>query len=238
MVGRESTSRSRLHDHFFAGPDNRVLHFFELVLHPVQSVDALLEVAREVGEQGRDLRVLEMLELRNDVIALFAGLHPVDQVLETLAAQAVLIDAFGEHACKEQRKIADVLAHLAFTIERGCWPVNRIGFQQHLAYIIERAIGSVSDFEELIGVTKFCEQMRDVADQLRITNADFFCIVSADEFNKQLLQWMRFRNHFLWAPRSPTTDFLTDARLISPGLLQTQVTFVSHSRNRSTLFGA
>src|SRR5215472_10537269 len=184
MVGRESTSRSRLHDHFFAGPDNRVLHFFEFVLHPVQSVDALLEVARQVGEQWRDLRVLEVLELRDDVIALFTGLHPVDQALETLTAQAILNDAFREHAGEEQREISNVLAYLAFAIERWSGPVNRVRFQQHLAHIAEWTVGSVAHFEELVGVTKFREQMGDVTDQLRITNADFFRIVPADEFYK------------------------------------------------------
>ena len=52
-----------------------MLHFGEIVLHQVQSVDAAFEFARELGEQRRDLGVLEMLELGDDVVALLARFH-------------------------------------------------------------------------------------------------------------------------------------------------------------------
>ena len=62
-----------------------MLHFLQFVLYPIQSVDTFLEVAGEVREQGRDLRIFEVLKLRDDVLTFFAGLHPVDQALEALA---------------------------------------------------------------------------------------------------------------------------------------------------------
>jgi hypothetical protein len=78
-----------------------VLHLLQVVLHLIEPVNALLEMARQAGKKRRYFGVLEMLKLRNDVIALFAGFDPVHKILRPIAAQAEVIDAFRKHTSKE-----------------------------------------------------------------------------------------------------------------------------------------
>jgi hypothetical protein len=44
----------------------------------------------------------------------------------------------------------------------------------------------------LLGIAKFRQQMRYVADDLRVADADLFGIVPPYQINEQLLQRMRF----------------------------------------------
>jgi hypothetical protein len=76
--------------------------------------------------------------------------------------------------------------------------VYRVRLHEHFAHIGERAPGCVPDLKQLLGVAELSQQVRDIGDQLRIAEAYLFGIVAADQFSKQLLQRMRFRNH--WAP--------------------------------------
>ena len=94
-----------------------MLHLLQLILHPIKAVDALLEMVGKVGEQRRHFGVFEVLELGNDVIALLAGFHPVDEILQTIAAQPEVIDAFGKHSGEEKRVVTNVFSHLSFAIE-------------------------------------------------------------------------------------------------------------------------
>ena len=96
-----------------------MLHFLQVVLDHVQPVDAAFEVFREHGEQRRDLGILEVLKLGDDVIAFLAGLHPVDKVFQALVPQTKLVDAFGKHSGEEESIVPDMLAYLALAIERG-----------------------------------------------------------------------------------------------------------------------
>ena len=179
----------------FGAAHDGMLHLFQIVLHHVQAVDAAFEILRQAGEQGRDLGVLEVLELGDDVVAFFAGLDPFDEIFQTLAAQPEMIDALGKHAGEKQRVVADVFAHLALAIERRRGAVDGIGFEQHLADIGQRTIGRVMNLEQLIGFAELRQQMRNIGDDLRIANADFFGVVPSHQILKQLLQRMRFRNH-------------------------------------------
>ena len=77
-------------------------------------------------KQRRHFGVLEAVELRNDVIAFFPGLHPVDKALQAIATQPEVIDALGKHAGEKEGVVADVFADLAFAIERGSWPEYRV----------------------------------------------------------------------------------------------------------------
>ena len=131
-----------------------MLEFLQFILDAIQSVHALLEITRQVREQRCDLRVLEVLELGDDVIALLAGLHPVDEAFHALVAEAVVVQAFREHTRKEQGEIADVLADLALAIEGRSGTVDRVGFEQHSAHIVDGAIGGIMNFEELLSVAE------------------------------------------------------------------------------------
>ena len=94
-----------------------MLHFLQVILHHVKPVDASLEILRQHSEQRGDLGIFEVLELRDDVIALFAGLHPIDKILQALTAQPKTVDALGKHSGKEQSIVANVLADLAFAVD-------------------------------------------------------------------------------------------------------------------------
>ena len=50
-----------------------MLHFFEIALHQIQAVHARFELARQFREERRQPGVFELVELGDDVIALFAG---------------------------------------------------------------------------------------------------------------------------------------------------------------------
>ena len=106
-----------------------------------------------------------------------------------------MIDAFGEHAGKEERVVSDVLAHLALAVKGRSWAKHRVGFHQHFANIGKRLPGRPADLVELLYVTEFREQMCDVTHDLRIADSDFLGVVPTDEFNEKFLQRMRFWNH-------------------------------------------
>src|SRR5258708_20406939 len=107
-----------------------------------------------------------------------------------------MVDALRKHAGVEKRKVANVLADLAFAIERRSWTVNRVRLDQHLAYIVQGLTRRIADFQQLLGVAKLRQQMCDVVHELGITNSDLLGIVTADQFKKQLLQRIRLRIHF------------------------------------------
>ena len=127
-----------------------MLHLLQLILHPIEAIDALLEMVGKVGEQGRDFGVFEVLELGDDVIALLAGFHPVDKILQTIAAQPEVINAFRKHPGEEKRVVTDVLSHLAFAVEGRSGAKHGVGFRDHLADVGKRLLGSVADLEQLL----------------------------------------------------------------------------------------
>src|SRR5581483_1818798 len=114
---RSCACLAELHQQFVGAPHDGMLHLLQFVLYAIQSVDALLEVVRETLEKRGDLGVLEGVEFRNDVIAFFAGFHPVDQALKPVSSQAQIVDALGKHSGEKERVLADVLAHLALAVE-------------------------------------------------------------------------------------------------------------------------
>src|SRR5580698_78219 len=188
-----------------------MLHFLQIVLYLIESVDALLEMAGQAGEQRRDFRVLEMLELGDDVVALLAGFYPVHEILRPVAAQTEVIDALRKHARKEECVISNMLANLALAIERRRGTIDRIGFDQHLAYIGDWLVSSVAYFEQLLNLAELGHEMRDVVYDLRVANPNLLGVVPANQLNKQLLQRMRFRNHRLGPPNSLNAEFLSVA---------------------------
>src|SRR4029077_16092558 len=107
-----------------------------------------------------------------------------------------MIDALRKHARVKQSKVANVLADLAFAIERRRWTIDWVRLDQHLAYIVQRLPRRIADFQQLLGIAKLRQQMRDVVHELGIANSDLLGIVTADQFKKELLQRMRLRNHF------------------------------------------
>jgi len=109
--------------------------------------------------------------------------------------QAEVIDAFGKHPGEEKGVIADVFAHLALAVERGCRPKHGIRFHQHLADIGQRLAFSIADPEQFLDIAKLGHQVGDVVHDLRVAQSNLFGIVPAHEFDEQLLQGMRFRNH-------------------------------------------
>src|SRR5438270_12980229 len=69
----------KLHQKFMRLPRDGMLHFFQLIFDLVQAIYQLLKLLRHATEERRDLGVLKVFEFRNDVVALFACLHKVDQ---------------------------------------------------------------------------------------------------------------------------------------------------------------
>src|SRR5262249_5427133 len=103
-----------------------VLHLTQVVLHAVQSINALLEVVGKPFEQRRYLGVFEAVKLRNDIVALLAGLHPIDKILQPVSPQPEGVDTLGKHPRKKQRVITDMLTDLPFAVERRRRPEHRI----------------------------------------------------------------------------------------------------------------
>ena len=118
------------------------------------------------------------------------------------AAQAEVIDAFREHPRKEECVIPDVLANLALAIERRRGTVHRIGLDQHFADIGEGFVRAVANLEQLLDFAELGHEMGDVVHDLRVANPNLLSIVPANEFNKQLLQRVRFRNHCSGPPNA------------------------------------
>ncbi len=103
-----------------------------------------------------------------------------------------MIDALGKHSGEEQRVIADVLAHLPLAVEGRRRTIDGIRLDQHLAHISNRFAGLIVDFEELLDITEFRQQVSHIVHHLWIADANFFGVMPADQFDKQLLQRMRF----------------------------------------------
>src|SRR6202166_3427308 len=122
-----------------------MLHYLEFILHQIQSINALLESLRELREQRRHLGVFEVLELRDYVIAFFPSFHPIHETLDPLTPQAIMVDTLRKHSRVKQRKVANVLADLAFAIKRGRWTVDRVRLDQHLAHIVQRLPRRIAD---------------------------------------------------------------------------------------------
>ena len=85
----QTRSRRPLHHNLFRLARDRVLHLVEIALHQVQSIDAGLELVRQLAEERRQPRVLELVELGDDEVALLARLDEVDEILQALPPQAV-----------------------------------------------------------------------------------------------------------------------------------------------------
>jgi hypothetical protein len=151
-----------------------MLHLLQVVLHLVQAVDTLFEMTRQAGEERRNFGVFEVLELGNDVIAFLAGFHPVDKILNSVFAQPEVIDALRKHSGKEERVISDMLANLAFAIERGRRSVDRIRFDEHFTDVSQRPASGVADLEQLLDFAELGHQMRDIVHNLRV--ADTICL--------------------------------------------------------------
>src|SRR5437868_7417829 len=115
-----------------------------------------------------------MFELGNDEVAFLAGLNPIHEILDAVAAQAEAVDALWKHPGKEQRVVANVLADLALAVEGWSWAIDGIGFEQHFANIGERAPGGIADLEQLLRVAELGEQVGNVSGQLRIAQTNFF----------------------------------------------------------------
>src|SRR5437764_6236496 len=183
------------HNQFVGAADYGMLHLLKIVFYHVERIYAAFEVAREAGEKRSDLGILEVLELGNDVVALLPGLHPVNKILQALPAKPQMVDALREHAGKKEGEIADVLTDLTFAIERRRRAVYWVGFQQHLAHVVQRTIPGVLNLEQLVRFAELGQQVRDIGHDLRIANANFVCVVLPHQVFKELLQRMRFRNH-------------------------------------------
>ena len=122
-------------------------------------------------------------------------------------------------------------ANLALAIERRRGAVHRIGFDQHLADIGYGLVRAVANLEQLLDFAKLGHEMRDVVDDLRVADPNLLGIVPADQFHKELLQRMRFRNHYFRAPelRLPSGVPICCVMFYRVFTPRTQVTFVSHS---------
>ena len=107
---------------------------------------------------------------------------------------------------KNKRVVANVLAHLALTIERRSRTVDRIGFQQHLAYVAERTTVCIFDLVESFCFAEFGEQVGHVIMHFRAAHANLV-IISFNYFLEKPLQWIRFRYHLV-TPFPCTTPFL------------------------------
>src|SRR5690349_840593 len=103
-----------------------MLHLPQIVLHQVETVDALFKILRKAGEQRGHLGVFEMFELGNYVIAFLARLDPIHKIFQTMTAQPEVIDALGKHPREKQRVIPNMFAYLALSIERRSRPEYRI----------------------------------------------------------------------------------------------------------------
>src|SRR5580704_19233355 len=117
-----------------------------------------------------------------------------------------MIDAFREHPSKEECVISDVFANLALAIERRRGTVYRIGLDQHFADVREGFVRAVANLEQLLDFAKLGHEVRDVVHNLRVADPNLLGIVTANEFNKQLLQRVRFRNHYSGPPNSASKE--------------------------------
>src|ERR1700758_3952154 len=126
-----------LHQQLTGRISDRMLHHVELVFHHVETADAVFEAICQFAEQRRDVGVLIQVELRDDVITLFARLDEVNKAVEPLTAQARGVQTVRKHPSKKQRVVTNVLADFALAVERRSRSKNGIRLEQHLPNIGE-----------------------------------------------------------------------------------------------------
>src|SRR5947209_12838172 len=174
-----------LHHKFSGLAGDGVLEFFQLVFHLVQAVDQLFEIVGHAAEEGCYFGVLEMLELRNDEVTLFAGTDKIYEAFQPGTAQTALVQALREHPGEEQRVIANVLAHLALVIKRRRGAIDGVGFQQHFSYVAETAAITISDLVQSFGLAKLGEKIGHVTVDFR-TAYPHFSVIALYNFLKEL----------------------------------------------------
>src|SRR5579871_2935433 len=187
---------SELHQKLFRLPRDGMLSLFQFILDLVQAIHQPFKLLRHFAEERRDLGIFKVLEFRNDVVALFAGSHKVNQRFHPHAPQTMMIQALRKHAGKEECIVANMLAHLALTIKRRRGPVDRIGLQNHLAQIAQRASVIVFNFVESFGFAEFGKQVSYVRMNFRAAQAHF-TIVAFNYFLEKYLERTGLRNHLI-----------------------------------------
>ena len=93
----------------------------------------------------------------------------------------------GNMPDKKQNVVANMFAHLALAVERRRGAVNRIGLQQHLADIAQRAALSVAHFVELLGLAELAQHICDVVLHLGIAQTNLAVEVIVNQFSEQTL---------------------------------------------------
>src|SRR5579859_3283800 len=127
-----------------------------------------------------------------------------------------MVQAFGKHSGKEQRVVANMLAHLALAVERGSQPINRIGLQQQLAYVMQRTAFRIADLVQRIALAELGQQIGYIV--LHVIAADARLIIGkSHHLLKELLQRIRFMDHKYTPPLfrlllTPLPASLPDAR--------------------------
>ncbi len=106
----------------------------------------------------------------------------------------------GKHAGEEQDVIANVFAHLALAVEGRRRAVDGVGFEQHLAYIVQRTSVGIADLEQLLALAELCQDISDVVLHFGIAEANLTVEMVVNQFGEQLLQWVRFRYHGPFVP--------------------------------------
>src|SRR5947209_1608096 len=177
--------QEELHQEFSGLAGDGVLQFFHFVLHLVQAIDQFFEVLGHAEEERRYFGVFEMLELRNDEVALLSGTNEVYKIFQAGAAQTAMVDALREHPGKEKRIVADMLAHLALVVEGRSGAKDGVGFQQHLPKIAEWASTGIPDFVQSFGLAELSEKVGHIAVDFRTAYAHL-AIVALYNFLKKM----------------------------------------------------
>ena len=80
-----------------------------------------------------------------------------------------------------------MLTHFTLPVERGRLAVNGIGFQKHLANIVERTPGGIAHAVKLIDFGEFGQHVSDVLAHLRVAQTKTVVKVLADQLDEELL---------------------------------------------------
>src|ERR1051326_1771832 len=150
-----------------------MLQLFQFVLDVVQPIDKPLKLIRHLAEQWRHLGILEMLEFGDAELPLLACLDEVEQSFHARPAQAILVKPLRKHAAEEKGIVADMLAHLAFAIERGRRAVYRVRFQKHLAEVAQPAPISATDLVQSFSFAEFSQKIGYIGLHFRTAHAYF-----------------------------------------------------------------
>jgi hypothetical protein len=105
-----------------------------------------------------------------------------------------MIQTFRKHAGKEERVIANVLAHLALAVKGSRGPIDRIRFQEHFTQIAQGASLSVPDLVQRFRYAELGQQVGDIRMHFRVAHTHLV-IVAFNYLLKKPLQRTRFRNH-------------------------------------------